>query len=77
MPRLPSLTSALGGCTMDREANTKLIDEARDIGRLICPLPFQLEEAGAVERMPEDLMRAADVIGRLCDALEAGTAGKD
>lgn len=48
-----------------------LIDEARDIGILICPLPSQLEDGDVVERMPDDLFRAATVIGRLCDALKS------
>ena len=51
-----------------------LVNDARKIAMLICPMPFQLEDGDAVERMPEDLFGAATIIGRLCDALEQADA---
>lgn len=48
-----------------------LIEEAITVGTLICPLPFQLEDGAPIERMPNDLFRAANIMGRLCDALKS------
>jgi hypothetical protein len=47
-----------------------LIEEARRIGMLICPIPSQVEDGDAIERMPDDLLKACSVISRLCDAIE-------
>ena len=55
--------------------NRALIEEARSIGMLICPIPSQLEDGDAIERMPDDLFRAANVIGRLCDVIESPCLG--
>lgn len=46
-----------------------LIDEARGLAMLICPMAFQIEDGAEVERMPDDLFRAANMLGRLCDEL--------
>jgi hypothetical protein len=54
---------------MTREEALMLVEEARNIAMLICPLPVQLEGGDAIERMPDDLLRAATIIGVLCDAL--------
>ena len=47
------------------------ISEARDLAMLICPMAFQLEDGDAIDRMPDDLFRAANMLGTLCDALIA------
>lgn len=47
-----------------------LISEARNLAILICPLPSQLDDGDAIERMPDDLLRAATMLGRLCELLE-------
>ncbi len=49
----------------------QLIDEARGLAMLICPMAFQLEDGAEIGRMPDDLFRAANMIGRLCDELLA------
>src|SRR5579859_2376491 len=49
---------------------SELIEEARQVAMLICPIPSQLEDGDVVERMPDDLLRAANIIGRLCDAIK-------
>lgn len=46
-----------------------LLSEARDLAILICPLPNDLEDGDAIQRMPDDLLRAATMIGRLCDVI--------
>jgi hypothetical protein len=50
--------------------SSELIEEARRIGMLICPILSQLEDGDVVERMPNDLLQACSVISRLCDAIE-------
>jgi hypothetical protein len=49
----------------------KLIDEARDLARLICPLPQEVDEGAEIARMPDDLMRAAAAIANLCDCIQS------
>lgn len=48
-----------------------LIDEARQIGILICPLSQDLDDGAPIERMPDDLYRAATMIGRLCECIQS------
>jgi hypothetical protein len=48
----------------------ELVEEGRRLAMLICPMPFQLEDGDEVGRMPDDLFRAANIIGSLCDAIE-------
>ncbi|MDE2469715.1 MAG: hypothetical protein KGL35_13505 [Bradyrhizobium sp.] len=43
------------------------LGEARDLAIVICPLPSEVDDGDAIERMPGDLLRAATMLGKLCD----------
>ncbi len=47
----------------------KIEEEARNLAILICPLSSQLDDGDAIERMPNDLFRAANTLGELCRLL--------
>jgi hypothetical protein len=52
----------------------KIEEDARNLAILICPLAFQLDDGDAIERMPNDLFRAANTLGELCRILAQADA---
>jgi len=50
------------------------ISKARDLAILIAPLPWDLDEGAPIERMPDDLNRAASMISKLYALLEEADA---